>query len=119
MFSSCDLDGRKILPAGSVSCALVEEGDIVIDGHLHIDLMSYGDIDEMLRRGIEGAVSCAYVQGASASSTLFDHFRLLAESYLALAARAGFVTAASFPMHRWVWLCVSRKPVAIVRGGVR
>lgn len=71
----------------------------MIDGHLHIDLMSYGDIDDMLRAGIEAAVTCAYVQGATSSNTILDHFRLLLDTYLPLVHDRGFGLGVAVGIH--------------------
>lgn len=61
--------------------------------------MSYADIAEMLKAGIRGAVTCAYVQGAAYSGTVLDHFRLLLEQYVPLCESRGFELYVALGIH--------------------
>ncbi len=71
----------------------------MIDSHLHFDLMGYGDVDDMLAAGIDGAVACSYVLRPSSSATVFDHFRVLTEVYRPMAAARKFTLGVALGIH--------------------
>ncbi|HEY3315326.1 MAG TPA: TatD family hydrolase [Bacillota bacterium] len=71
----------------------------MIDSHLHLDLMSYKDVDDMLGAGIHGAVACSYVFQPSSSGTVIDHYRMLVAVYRAMAAARGFTLGVALGLH--------------------
>lgn len=71
----------------------------MIDSHLHFDLMGYGDVEDMLTVGIDGAVACSYVLRPSSSATVFDHFRVLTEVYRPMAAARKFTLGVALGIH--------------------